>query len=247
MAASIASCSSSVRLSHQASNSSVYSTSHVTTTQTLYNDHVVSRKDDYLLVASAALTPRVFAAAVSFLYELAFGEDSAPERLLHGHRRLFGLKLVEGVDERAGRRGQRQPLPPHRRHGFVVGAGVEHDPGRAAQAAVAARHEQMHRAGDCVAQLEQRQRALVGEDGFLGSDGHPLLAHLVVLGARKALQPVEPPPHRLEAAPARVVVQQLATDPMRARLSGSEIAMLLVGLRLQGSNIGTITVMLSQV
>ena len=31
---------------------------------------------------------------------------------------------------------------------LVVGAGVEHDPGRAAEAAVAARHEQMHRVGD---------------------------------------------------------------------------------------------------
>ena len=50
-----------------------------------------------------------------------------------------------------------------------------------------ARHEQMHRVGDRVAELEQRQRALMGEERLLAADGHPLLAHLVVLGARKAL------------------------------------------------------------
>src|SRR5438270_4349823 len=80
----------------------------------------------------------------------------------------------------------------------------------------------------------------MGEDRLLGSDGHPLLAHLVVLGAREALQPVEPAPHRLIAAPTHMVVQQLAADPMHARLTRGEVAMLLVGLRLQGPDIGTV-------
>src|SRR5690242_17294595 len=109
--------------------------------------------------------------------------------------------------------------------------GVEHDSGWPAQAALAARDEQVDGVGDRVAQLEQREGALVGEHRALRADGEPLLVHLVVLGAREALQSEEPATHWFVTAPAHVMVQQLAADSMPARLSRGEVAMLLVGVR----------------
>jgi hypothetical protein len=49
-------------------------------------------------------------------------------------------------------------------------------------------------------------------------DGHPLLADVVVLGTREALNAVEAPPYPLESFLLDVMVQKLATDAMFPRL-----------------------------
>src|SRR6266545_6735746 len=101
----------------------------------------------------------------------------------------------------------------------------------------------MHRVGDRVAEFEQRERALMREDGLFSPDCHPLLAHLVMLGGRKAAQSVEAPPHRLVASTARMVVQQLGADPVFSCLARGEVAVLLVRLGFQRSNIRPFGVM----
>ena len=120
---------------------------------------------------------------------------------------------------------------------MASGPRVDDDSWRAAETAMSARDKQMHRIRDVVAEIEKGERALMGEDSLLGPHGHPLLPHLVLLIARETAKPVQAAAHPVEAFPARVMVQELAADPVLAGLTHGEVAVLLVRLALQSANI----------
>jgi hypothetical protein len=59
---------------------------------------------------------------------------------------------------------------------------------------------------DVVAQLEQRERALVRDNGLLRPDRHPLLTNVIVLGGGEASDAIEPAPHAVKASLSNVVI-----------------------------------------
>ena len=93
-------------------------------------------------------------------------------------------------------------------------------------------NEKMHGARDVVAQLEQRERTLVRENGLVSANGHPLLAHLVVLGAGKSAEPIQTAPNGLVATSAHMMIEQLAAHAVLTRLSDGEVTALRVRLGL---------------
>ena len=152
------------------------------------------------------------AASRGFSLELSAREQPTAERLARGEGCLLRLKLTGDVDQCAGRRSRRHPLAPDTLDDLVVGASVQDDAGGAAQPSVPAGNEQVDLVRNVVAQLEERERALVGDECLLRADGQPLLPDLVVLGAGKAGDAVEAPSQALEAALPDVVAEQLAAD-----------------------------------
>ena len=106
-----------------------------------------------------------------------------------------------------------------------------------AQSAAPAWDEEVDGVGDVVAEVQQRERAVVGEERVGAANGHPRLAHVVVLGGWESLDAVQPAANALEAPTAHVVVKELAADPVRAGLAGVEVAALLVCLGLQTQHI----------
>jgi hypothetical protein len=173
----------------------------------------------------------------SFLLKLSARKKTKVQCLLDGHRCLFGLELVGDIHERSCRGSDRHPFPPDGVDLLVVGAGVDDDARRATESSVPPWEEQMDLAGDVVAQIEQRERALVRDGRFLRSDGHPLLADVVVLGTREALNAIEAPPHPLESFLLDVMVQKLAADAMFPRLRAGEVAALLVGVGFETADV----------
>lgn len=119
---------------------------------------------------------------------------------------------------------------------------MENDARWGTKTAVTARNEEVDRVRDVVAQLEERERALMRENGLIRPKGHPLLSHRVMLRAREAVKSVQAATDRFVAAPPMVVVEKLAADAMRACLTGGEVPALVVCLRLKTSNIRTINV-----
>src|SRR5207245_8113802 len=111
--------------------------------------------------------------------------------LSHRHRELLGLEAVCDIEQRSRRSGQRQAVTPYGWDVFAVGTGAEDNTGRAAQSAASARDEEMDRVWDVVAEVQQRERAVMGEERAVASDGHPGLTHVVVLSGRVSLNAVE--------------------------------------------------------
>ena len=118
---------------------------------------------------------------------------------------------------------------------------MDDDARRAAESAVPPWDEQVDRVGDVVTQLEQRERALVRDVRFLRPDRHPSLADVVMLGAREALNAIEPTPHPLESFLLDVISSCRLTPCSRA--CAGEIAVLLVGVGFQTSMSGLVVVM----
>jgi hypothetical protein len=77
----------------------------------------------------------------------------------------------------------------------------------------------------------------VGEEGIGNTDGHPGLAHVVVLDRGKALDAVQTTAYALEAPAADVVLEKLAADRVSAGLGGVEIAALLIRLGLEPKDV----------
>ena len=96
---------------------------------------------------------------------------------------------------------------------------------------------------DVVAEVEQRERALMGEERIGNGNGHPCLAHVVMLDGGEALDAVQPPAYALKAPAAYMVLEKLATDPMPAGLGGVEIAALLIGLGLEPEHVWCLPVL----
>jgi len=176
-------------------------------------------------------------AASGFCLELLAREQASAQGLPDRHRELLGLDAVGDVEERSRRRGEGQSVAPDGRDVFSVGMGVGDHTHRPAQAPVSARDEQMHGVGDAVAEVEQRQGALVGEQRRRDVHRDPRLAHLVVLGARKALDAVQRATDTLEAPAAQMMVEELAADVVRTSLAGVKVAALLVCLGFQCQDI----------
>jgi hypothetical protein len=72
----------------------------------------------------------------------------------------------------------------------------------------------------------------MGNDGLVRTDGEPSLADVVMLAARETTDTVKTAADALEPASADVMVQELATDAVRAGLLRGEVTALLVRLRL---------------
>lgn len=172
-------------------------------------------------------------AAGGFFLELLAREQSSAQGLSDRHRELLGLEAVRDIEERSWRGGEGQAVTPDGRDLFTVRAGVEGDARRPAQPAVPARDEQVHPVGDVVAEVQQREGALVGEQCIAGTHGHPRLAQVVVFGGWESSDAVQTAADTREAPAAHVVIQELAADSMRTGLAGSEVAALLISLGLE--------------
>jgi hypothetical protein len=81
------------------------------------------------------------------LFEFPRREQPAAERLPQGHFQLLGLQFPGYVDERSRWGGQGESFAPNRGDPFPVGAGVDDDAGRTANAAISASEEQVDRVG----------------------------------------------------------------------------------------------------
>jgi hypothetical protein len=143
------------------------------------------------------------------------------------------LHLIEDVHEGPCGCGDGKSSPPDGLDTLIIGIRVDHHAGRPAEAAVAARHEQMNLAGDAVAQIEERERALPCNHGPVRPDGHPLLADVIVLGAGEPRDPIQTSPDPFVASLAEVVVEELTADAVGARLGGIEVPALPVGFSFQ--------------
>lgn len=176
-------------------------------------------------------------AALGLGFELIAGQQPAAQRLPHGHRELLGLETPADIEQCSRWRGQRQAIAPYGVDLFTIGAGVKDDTRGNAQPAATTRNDHMHGVGDTVAEVQQCESTLVGDQRVGKAEGHPGLADLVVLVRREPLDAVEPAPYPLKASPAYVMLKELATDSMSTRLAGVEVAALLVGLGLQAQHI----------
>jgi hypothetical protein len=110
--------------------------------------------------------------------------------------------------------------------------GVEDNTGRAAQSAASARDKDMDRVGNVVAEVQQRECTVMREKRAVAANSHPGFPHVVVLSGRISLDTVQPAANPLEAPAAYVVREELATDRVRASLTGRKVTALVVGLRL---------------
>ena len=112
--------------------------------------------------------------ACSFVFELTGCDQSALECLLNSDRGLLRLELVDNVDERTCRSSERKPISPDDADRRVVGARMDHHSGGSSKPAMPSGNEQVHRAGNVVAQIEQGERAPMRENGLLGSNGQTM-------------------------------------------------------------------------
>ena len=96
--------------------------------------------------------------------------------------------------------------------------------------------------GDVVAEVEQRERALVGEESIGNANGHPRLAHVVMLDGGEAVDAVQAAAYTLKAPATHVVLKKLAADRVSAGLGGVEVAALLIGLGLEPEDIRCLSV-----
>jgi len=106
-----------------------------------------------------------------------------------------------------------------------------------AQPPVPARHEHVDGVGNVVAEVVQDERALMGNDGLVRTDGEPSLADVDILAAWETTDTVKSTADVLEPASADMMIQELATDAMRASLLGGEVTGLVIRLRLQAQHV----------
>jgi len=115
--------------------------------------------------------------------------------------------------------------------GVVEGPGrrVNDDSGQSYLIAFVARHAEMDGIGNRVAEIEQIERALVGDNGCLLTGGKPSGNYLFVGRGWVVADPVHARGNAEESAGAHVVRQQVAAEPAHASLGRREIAVLLRG------------------